>query len=146
MAASSHQTGCTLKLPHRQKAYTMEWTTVVPTAGFKEPVKYTEHGAEAMAFLLAQRLTRYKVLEEALIGTRFDYWLGYPPGHRFYDPKNFLRARLEVSGILKEEGSNTVAKRIKQKQRQVRVTDDLQLPAYIAITEFSTPQAFFAKK
>jgi hypothetical protein len=147
METSKHKPSCTLTVTgSSQITYTLQWTTGISLAGYKEPVKFTEHGAEAIAFLLAQKRTRFKVLEEALIGTGFDYWLGYPSTHPKYDPKNFLRARLEVSGILEETGSNTLAKRIAQKKKQVSVTDDLKLPAYIAITEFSTPQAYFGKK
>src|SRR4051812_40602792 len=39
--------------------------------------KATEHGAEGIAFLLALKLTPYKVIEQSRKGTRIDWWLGH---------------------------------------------------------------------
>ncbi len=99
-----------------------------------------EFGAVAIALVLTTQFTDYQVVEQAVIGTGFDFWLGYKPGHPEFDEDNFLNARLEVSGIL--SGTNTDAQiRLRRKLRQVGVSDFLQIPAIIVIVEFSTPFA-----
>jgi hypothetical protein len=56
------------------------------------------------------------------------------------DPYNFLanNARLEASGILK--GTNyQINTRVKQKMKQVEVSDHFKLPAYVVVVEYSRP-------
>lgn len=124
----------------------LSWSTTVIKNGYKEKKKFTEKGAEAIAFLIATSYTDFEVVEEASIGTGFDYWLGYNEENENYDPDNFLNARLEISGILKETPQNTIESRIKSKKEQTKPTDGTGLPAYISVIEFSNPKAYFAKK
>lgn len=143
----SHETGCVLKLSGiRNEEITLNWSTTVNKNGYQEQVKFTEKGAEALSFFLALNYTDYQVLEEALIGTGVDYWLGYSEDHENYDPNNFISARLEISGILSASKTNTLAKRIAQKKEQTKASDHTQIPAYISIVEFSNPEAYFDKK
>ena len=72
--------------------------------------------------------------------TGFDYWLG--------EKKDILGfkdlARLEVSGILR--GSNgQINQRLKEKIDQTKKSDNLGLPAYVVIVEFSQLQVKIAK-
>ena len=115
-------------------------------AGYQEPKKTTEHAAEAISFFLSHQLTEYKVVEEGLIGTGIDYWLGYDESHARYDPINFLQARLEISGIKAGNTSNSLERRVKEKQQQTVKSDATGLPAYVSVVEFSAPQAYFGKK
>lgn len=124
----------------------LAWTTTVIKNGYREKKKFTEKGAEAISFLIATSYTEYDVIEEAVIGTGIDYWLGYKEEHEKYDPNNFLNARLEISGILKETKANNIESRVKIKKDQTIPTDSLALPAYVSIVEFSNPKAYFAKK
>ena len=97
-----------------------------------------EFGAYALAFLIVSEHSEYNVIEQAVIGTDFDFWLGHDSSHPHYDPHNFLKARLEVSGILK--GENTlINRRLNRKIRQVSISDKLNIPAIIIICEFSKP-------
>ena len=122
------------------------WSSKVSKAGYKEPIKFTEKGAEALSFLLAIELTEYEVIEEATIRTGIDYWLGYDETHPKFDNLNFFQARLEISGILKESASNTLEKRVVEKKTQTKQSDATLLPAYISVVEFSNPKAYFAIK
>lgn len=142
-----HQSGCSLVvMGDVAVAYGLAWSKSVNKAGYQESNKIIEHAAEALSFLLSNALTDYSIVEEALIGTGIDYWLGYDEAHALYEPNNFIRARLEVSGIEKETQGNSLEKRVQDKIQQTRHTDHLKLPAYISVIEFSTPKAFFGKK
>ncbi len=103
-----------------------------------------EFGAEAVTFLLIRDQTSYTAIERSVKGTGIDYWLGY----KSEDPNSLFSntdARLEVSGILKEKGSNTVKKRLKTKINQTKPTDKT-FPVYVSIVEFGKPKAEMVKK
>ena len=98
-----------------------------------------EHGAEAITFLLVREITPFTAIKRAVTGEGIDYWLGYDNG----DAQNlFLKsdARLEISGILRERGSNTVKNRLKAKIKQTAPTDH-SFPVYISVVEFSKPKS-----
>ncbi|MEN8217480.1 MAG: hypothetical protein ABFS56_14150 [Pseudomonadota bacterium] len=101
----------------------------------------TEAGAYCLAILIIQKLTDYKVIRQSQKGTGFDFWLGdkaddYP----FKD-----KARLEISGILKGNKSQ-MTQRVEQKINQTKQSDNLKLPAYIAVVEFGTPMLQVVKR
>jgi hypothetical protein len=142
-----HQSGCSLMVQgDAEKQYGLKWSKAVNKAGYRERTKTVEYAAEALSFFLGTQLTEYTIVEEALIGTGIDYWLGYDEGHSKYQPNNFIQARLEVSGIEKETVGNSLEHRVKHKFKQTKPTDYLRLPAYVSVVEFSTPKAFFGKK
>jgi len=93
----------------------------------------TEHGAYGVAILLILSLTDYTVVERSRKGTGFDYWLA-----RKNDILFQKSARLEVSGILKGD-TNTIKARVNTKLNQVKRSDNLRLPVYIVVVEFSNP-------
>ncbi len=98
-----------------------------------------EFGAEAIALLLIKEHTPYTAIERAVKGTGIDYWLGYKS-----DNATILfsktDARLEITGILKERGANTIKNRIKRKMKQTEASDHT-FPVYISVIEFSGPKA-----
>jgi hypothetical protein len=142
-----HSSGCKLFVTGDTKEdFKLIWSKEFNKAGYKEKKKITEHAAETISFLLCTYFTEYTVIEEALIGTGIDYWLGYDETHSNYNPKNFIQARVEISGIDKESQTNSLGKRANEKKKQSNVSDSTKLPAYISIVEFSTPKAFFGKK
>jgi len=142
-----HKSGCELEVSglHNGKI-TLDWSTKVNKNGYKEEKKFTEKGAEALSFFLALNFTEYDILEEASIGTGVDYWLGYGENHEKYDPLNFFSARLEISGILRETKSNNFSKRIEQKKKQTKASDNTGLPAYVSIIEFSNLKGHIEQK
>lgn len=142
-----YQTGCELEVSglHTGKI-TLDWHTVVNKNGYKEKKKYTEKGAEALSFFLAMNYTEYDIVEESIISTGVDYWLGYGENHEKYDPLNFIKARLEISGILRETPTNSFKKRIEEKKKQTEASDNTGLPAYVSIIEFSNLKGHISKK
>ncbi len=54
--------------------------------------------------------------------------------------------RLEVSGINKASSTNNMKTRLKIKNKQTEMSDNLGIPAYISITEFSTTQSSFTQR
>ncbi len=106
--------------------------------GWREPREIAENGSIAIAFLLTLELTEYEIIEQAIIGTGFDYWLGFKEDSPKYDPDNFLNARLEISGMNK--GTNAdISRKIRQKIKQIRVSNHLEIPGIVIVTEFSHP-------
>ncbi len=100
----------------------------------------TEHGAVCLSVMLTTAFTPYTIIERSRKGTGFDYWLG--------DKNTFLfqkKARLEVSGILRGDDA-MIKSRHAAKVEQTCKSDDLQLPAYISVIEFSKPKAMFTKR
>jgi hypothetical protein len=98
----------------------------------------TEWGAEAIALPLSLQQTEYTAVLRATSFTGIDYWLG----HTTEDPNNPFNksCRLEISGILKENHTNKVDRRVKIKTNQTKPTDHLT-PVYVVVVEFGQPFA-----
>jgi hypothetical protein len=145
---NNHSPGCELRLIGDivTTNFKLKWGRKIIKSGYKERKKFIEHGAEALSFFLAKKITEYSIIEEAEIGTTVDYWLGYDVEHILYDPKNFIQARLEISGINKEKASNTLEKRVREKKEQIKSSKRVKLPAYVSVIAFSSLKAFFGKK
>jgi len=92
----------------------------------------TEEGACGLAFLLILDLTEYTILNRSWKGTGFDYWLDNK------DTGLYAGARLEVSGILSGDNSK-VNRRVNEKLNQTDVSDNIRIPAYVVVVEFSRP-------
>ncbi len=144
---NKHTSGCVLSVTGEEtRKFKLCWNKEFNRSGYKERKKVTEKAAEAISFFLTRQLTDYFVIEEALIGTGIDYWLGYEASHPLYDPTNFIRARIEISGIDRETANNSQKGREKKKREQTFPSDPAGLPVYISVVEFSTPKASFARK
>jgi hypothetical protein len=100
----------------------------------------TEHGAYGVAILLILNLTDYAIVERSRKGTGFDYWLGRKDDVLFQKS-----ARLEVSGI-RNGDIDAVRARVNAKLNQVKRSDDLGIPAFIVVVEFSNPLSQVVQK
>lgn len=89
-------------------------------------------------------LTEYQVVEQSVIGTGFDFWLGYKENNENYDPDNFLNARVEISGINKGNRAE-IFRRGREKMRLLSVSNHLKIPGYVIVTEFSAPISLILK-
>ena len=90
--------------------------------------------------LVVHQLANLKVVKQSQKGTGFDFWLANEKYEGFK-----VSARLEVSGILK--GSPTqIKQRMKEKMEQTKKSDQMQLPAYVVIVEFSQPHLKIVKR
>jgi len=98
-----------------------------------------EYGAEALSLLIIREKTDYTAIERAVQTTGIDYWLGYKEKEKD-ELFNERDARLEISGILREQGTNTVRSRIRTKLKQIKQSDYI-FPAFVSIIEFSNPKA-----
>jgi hypothetical protein len=106
---------------------------------YRDQPKFVDFGACTIALLLVPELTEFRVVEQSAVGTTIDYYLA-PQTHD--DTLIFNHtARLEVSGILEENESNTVDKRINDKVRRLIPDPQRELPTFIVVVEFSQPWA-----
>ncbi len=123
--------------------YSLNWENIFDDQldrTWKDQFYATEQGAVCLAILIALNLTDYTIVERSVRKTGFDYWLGQK-GDILFQKK----ARLEISGIF-EGAKKELRKRYQVKVRQTDVSDNLNLPAYIGIVEFSNPMAIFQTK
>lgn len=99
-----------------------------------------EHGAYCLAMLVVEKEVGLKVTKQSQKRTGFDYWLSSSndKGLQGY-------ARLEVSGILNGT-KHQVRYRLKEKMQQTKKSDNLNIPAYVVVVEFSKPQAIISKR
>ncbi len=131
-----------LKTDDEERILDLDWETEVNKQLLASTNDYdvsADYGAMAIALLLTQILTEYRYFERSQKGTGIDFWLS-----KNVDDVDF-GARLEISGIHQERGHNTVATRLNQKIKQARSSADSELPVYICITEFHTPQSIFSR-
>lgn len=144
---NKHSTGCLLKvLGDQEKEFRLEWTKQFKKARYVEETEITKNAAEAISFFLSKELTPYSIVYGAKIGTGIDYWMGFDEDDERYNAKNFIQARIEISGINEESKTNTVAGRNEIKRKQSNKSDSTGYPAYISIVELKTPWALFEKK
>lgn len=134
-----HRSGVMLSVEGEvERQVRLVWLENAAKSKLRELRDLAEFGAIAIAVHLVRELSDYQVIEQSVIGTGFDYWLGYKQGDLRYNASNFLNARLEVSGI--GNGTRRDAKqRLKEKIRQLEVSDYLKIPALIVVVEFSNP-------
>jgi hypothetical protein len=137
LAHHAHETGKELKVDGKfRTSFYISWQKVeskdLPM--WRDMQTTVENGAYGIAILLIIKLTDYESVERAVKGNGFDYWLGY-------NSDLFQRsARLEVSGIL-EGGQSEINARAQKKIQQTIRSDNIGLPAYIVIVEFSIPKS-----
>lgn len=109
----------------------------------RNDMDYTvESGAYCLAMLVIEKLTKLKVTKQSQKRTGFDYWLGQD---RSRDSGIQGQARLEVSGILKGSRAQ-INQRLKEKIVQTKKSDNLNLPAFVVVVEFSQPAIKIKKR
>ena len=131
------------KLSNLELVWTEEITEQTRRA-WRNRIVATEWGAAGLAILVILEFSEYTVIEQAVIGTGFDYWLGYKEDADKYEFQR--KARLEVSGILNEQNASKIKQRVKEKIKQTKKSDVLELPAYIVVVEFSHPVVYMVKR
>lgn len=136
----NHKPGVVLEVAHgrNKDSFEIHWQDEVTPQllrAYADLTKTTEVAACALALLLVRELTDFTAIEQATRGTTVDYYL-----IRKTQDATFIfnhAARLEASGILQEDHSNTVDSRIKSKLD--RLKPDPRLPTLIVVVEFSNP-------
>jgi hypothetical protein len=139
LESRNHQSG--VRLPRAglmREDLRVEWLPVDDRRrrGHADMQEATERGACGVAILVVKEVTGMVVIERAIKGTGFDFWLG----EKDNDELPFTgTARLEVSGILAGTSAQ-IDSRLKQKKGQMKPTDHIA-PGFVAIVEFGTPIA-----
>ena len=139
--SQNHSTGVEMNLvtSNGHKTVNLNWSSVVDTQvkkNWSDLQEATEYGATAIAIKLVETESTSNCIERSSKGTGFDYWLGDEDDIGLFQRKE----RLEISGILKESGSNTIERRVKGKTKQTTVTSSTGLNAHICVVEFGFPK------
>lgn len=103
---------------------------------YNDELDLVEYAATAIAILLSLELTDYTNLKRAQKGSRGDYWLGKKDKQGII----ILDALLEISGILKESKHNSLTKRFREKETQVKLSPYKSVKKNIIVVEFGQPQ------
>lgn len=129
-----------------ERQYEIVWSTTVDETmkrcyGDKEDA--VQWAACGIALLLILDSTDFTAIERSRKGTGFDYWLGTKDDIKI----NIFRgkARLEVSGIQRGSDSD-ISRRLRLKLKQTEKSDNIELPAYATVVEFSKPHSRIMKK
>jgi hypothetical protein len=137
----NHKSGVKLKVQHHDDStvvFQVFWDGEVTEElrrAYADLVRTTENGACAIALLIVREITKFTAIEQAVRGTTIDYYLSYKEGQ-----DNLLfnyAARLEATGILREDGTNTIDNRLKEKLNRLKPG----LPTLIIVVEFSYPKS-----
>jgi hypothetical protein len=137
---NGHRSGVSLAV-HRDETlvrFEVCWTgeaTEQLLRAYRDPIRLADHAACAIALLLVRELTEFTAIEQSVVGTTIDYYLGRKDASDDLIFNNV--ARLEVSGILTENEHNSVDRRVAEKRRRLRREKDL--PDIIAVVEFGRP-------
>ena len=148
-----HQSGVQCNLNSLNKnlsIFELMWTAGITEQtrnSWSDPIEVTEWGAVGIAILVVLGFTEYTVIRRSKRGTGFDYWLGYKKDVSDLG-ENVLKdeACLEVSGILSEQKASKIRQRVRDKIRQTEKSDDLEMPAYIVVVEFSRPVVYMVDR
>lgn len=142
---NNHQNGVEIEFHYGNKnfSYPVHWLSDV--IDFEEINAFyniddtVSFGAEAIAMFVCITHTEFNDFERSIKKTGIDYWLSQGDS----DPNLPFQhsGRLEVSGILKETETNTVARRIKEKIKQTEQSDKTTFPVYIVVVAFDRPYA-----
>jgi hypothetical protein len=147
---AGHASGVRLKVdtPSGERDFELRWAAIVTEAmdrSYQDWTKRVDLGACALALLLAPEIVGLQAVSTSAMNNGLDYYLGVSA-----DDSNLIfndLARLEVSGIQKQQPSNTIAKRFKEKQTRrlgfVAKSPSAEPPTYICVVEFGEPRARF---
>ncbi len=140
-----HEPGTHLKVEGDfQAEFLLEWTQEIgdlEISSWKDLKEATEYGATALALLLMRELPGFDIFKRQDQNQVSDF----EARKEIIPGKAPLRAKLEVSGILKETPSNMVTARVSVKERNIKKRSNLNLPVYIVVVEFGQPKAKLVK-
>lgn len=143
LCRNQHKPGVGMKcLGLVNKEEKLEWELLyseILDRSFNDQEVATEYGACCISILYALENTEYTVIKRSRKKSGIDYWLCKKEDQLFQEA-----ARLEVSGIF--NGKDRINSRVKAKEKQTKLSDDCELPVYISVVEFGTPQISFTKK
>jgi hypothetical protein len=142
--SQSHASGIGMAVEHPTSvtSFRIVWEGAVTDQmrrAYADMTKATEYAACAVSLLIIPEITEYTAFEQAIRGTTIDYYLC---SKKREDKLIFNRsARMEATGILCENSTNSIEKRLAEKRNRL----SLGLPTYIVAVEFSTPKSKVVK-
>lgn len=119
----------------------LEWNSDFPKAAMKEKIDIANHGGVAIAWFVMSILMGYSYVEQTEVGDGVDY--RFSKTEPSDDDLNFLDNEfhyVEVSGILEENGSNTLNNRITKKHRQIESGAMKDQNSSVIVTLFEKPK------
>lgn len=148
LASQGHRSGVKLDVVggQRKRKFTLHWKTILglwAARSMNDETRTTEFGAMGLGILLSLNLTSLQHFTVARKPSGIDFWLFENEPHSL--DFSTADARLEISGIARESGSNNLRARFLVKKEQVSRYADSDLPTWIALVEFSVPQSLFAR-
>jgi hypothetical protein len=120
----------------------LSWITEITpniVSSYRDENRMTDYAAMCIALLLSSELIDFDDVEVSRQGEGVDFWFSQ-------NGKLGAVARVEVSGISVATTANSVKNRLKMKLTQTNQSDNSGVPVYIAIIEFSQPQALYILK
>jgi hypothetical protein len=122
--------------------FKLGWFTVITpslAASYREENRITDYAAMCMALILSSNFIDFDDVEVSRQGEGVDFWFSQKG-------KTGAIGRIEVSGISAATTTNSVKNRLKMKLTQTNQSDNSGVPVYIAIIEFSQPEALYILK
>lgn len=130
----------------------LHWKVLENTRGWADKDLATEFGACGIAFVIAELMANYVVVDSAPKGKGFDFWLVHESELDkleqideidFLSSKNINFVRMEVSGTQSKKLAN---QRRKEKMAQTCKSDHTGIPACVVIADFESPQLYMDMK
>jgi hypothetical protein len=149
LESHSHESGVIVSVKgNNPNKYKLIWESISDDAmkpGWRDKYEMVEYGATCIAILLCLKKTKFTTVERAMRGTGVDYWVGDPYPNQ--ENKQYIqrKTRLEISGIY-NGGNSELNRRVKQKLRQTKQSDDSRLPIFVIVVEFSRPMIGLKEK
>ena len=138
-----HQSGIRCEVQSLEETFLV--VSIVWTKQFADDIKRTfggtdyavEFAAECIACLTIRAITEYTVIERSQRFDGVDFWLAERSDE---DKLSFHRsARMESKGITEARYPSDIKAQVDKGIKQSKRSDNTLLPAYIIVTEFSTP-------
>ncbi len=118
----------------------LTWDSNFSNVTMKEDIDIANHGGVALAWFVMSVLMDYKYVEQTEIGDGVDYRFSRVEPND--EDLNFLDEEfhyVEISGILEEKKSNTLANRIKIKHEQISKGAKSSKSSSVIVTLFAKP-------
>jgi hypothetical protein len=115
----------------------LHWHSNFSKAAMQERRKIAEEGAVAVAMFVMSILLDYKYLSQTEIGEGVDYQFQkeVPTTENFLAGSHYV----EISGLLEENGTNTLLNRVRKKHEQINKGTRKDESSSVIITLFSNP-------
>lgn len=115
----------------------IKWNSEFPQYAMREKKHIAEDGGVSMAFFIMSVLLDYKYVIQSEIGEGVDYSFHKlaPEDDNFYKECHYI----EISGILEQNDTNTIDKRIREKHNQIKRGSRNNGSSSVIVTLFQKP-------